>query len=429
MKKINKKREDVLFHQRTKRNIVKKRNRRKSGDSMRTVKKSSKNYKIKNIVIPDKFNLYSNPDDVLDVINELDGLDNKTGQYNELFFDFLGCNSIDIASTTLIDISAQRKINETKWYGQTLKVNGRHNPHKHNIDGYLKYIGILKHLGFVPPNTGKNDRSVDFIDLLRGGKSHKFMSVKEGFDSNNASTEVVDFYNKVLKKKGLELTVLGHRQIFGLISEVIDNCRIHAPHKKDSDYQWFVNAFHKSIDDTSSEISIVIINYGQTIYEGLSKMFQRDDLDNIQTRQKNKIVRLSEKNRSRKTDIEALYTLYALQQNVSRLISDSNPTRGMGTIQLIETFKKLGDTVDKDRYPKMCILSGSSYIKFDNKYEISEDSKERKIITFNKENDLEIPPDPNNVYKLNNYFGGTIISMDFYLDKSHIAKINGEKYE
>src|SRR5690554_3084401 len=114
MKKIKKKREEVLFYQRTKRNIVKKRNRIKSINSNRTVNKSSENYKVKNLVIPDNFNLYSNPDDVLKVINELDGLDNKTGQYNELFFDFLGCNSIDIASTTLIDISAQRKINETK---------------------------------------------------------------------------------------------------------------------------------------------------------------------------------------------------------------------------------------------------------------------------------------------------------------------------
>lgn len=50
----------------------------------------------------------------------------------------------------------------------------------------------------------------------------------------------------------------------------------------------------------------------------------------------------------------------------------------------------------------------------------------RNIITFNKEQDLDLPPDKNYVKRLNNRFPGTIISMEFYIDRNYINDNNLE---
>lgn len=72
---------------------------------------------------------------------------------------------------------------------------------------------------------------------------------------------------------------------------------------------------------------------------------------------------------------------------------------------------------------KMAIISGRCHILFDTTYNLKEefiDGKKVPIIAFNEENDLSKAPDINYVKKIEEYFPGTMISIEFYLDRRYI---------
>lgn len=82
----------------------------------------------------------------------------------------------------------------------------------------------------------------------------------------------------------------------------------------------------------------------------------------------------------------------------------------------------------------MCILSGGAYILlFDGKYSLQQSRRGDemlKIIAFNAENDLEIPPDKEYVRPLEHSFPGTAVSIRLNLNESYLAKLvssNGEE--
>jgi hypothetical protein len=119
---------------------------------------------------------------------------------------------------------------------------------------------------------------------------------------------------------------------------------------------------------------------------------------------------------------EALWTLYALQEGVSRLRhSPGGEDRGNGTVRLIEYFMKLASDD-----PKMVIISGSTWILFDGTHQlgtIRKGEEDRKIIAFNETNDLALPPDPKFVRTLKKAFPGTLVSLKFRLRGEDLAKV------
>ena len=75
--------------------------------------------------------------------------------------------------------------------------------------------------------------------------------------------------------------------------------------------------------------------------------------------------------------------------------------------------------------PIMAIVSGNGYILFDSTYTLKEEivnGKKIPIIAFNEENDLSKKPDSKYVKRIDENFPGTMISMEFYLDKEYIEK-------
>jgi len=70
----------------------------------------------------------------------------------------------------------------------------------------------------------------------------------------------------------------------------------------------------------------------------------------------------------------------------------------------------------------MCILSGSTFIKFDGTYRMVMDGHGRKIIAFNKQGSLFKPPDEKFVQVLPGAsFPGTILAIRFPLARGAIA--------
>ena len=115
---------------------------------------------------------------------------------------------------------------------------------------------------------------------------------------------------------------------------------------------------------------------------------------------------------------ETLWTLYALQEGVTR---EQDWKRGNGSIRFIESFFKLKGNESCDDKSKMAITSGNTHIVFNGEYLIfekprPEGGKPYKMMTFNKENDLENKPDKKYVYFAENYFPGTLITAKIWID-------------
>ena len=169
----------------------------------------------------------------------------------------------------------------------------------------------------------------------------------------------------------------------------------------------------------------------ETIYEGLkreSSVETKKRLEHIVKRQQAFI--------NKSWDEETIYTVFALQEGISRL-RDKNiegyEWRGSGTVSMIEMFHDIGES-ETGLKPQMTIVSGSTQIKFSEKYKMKTENfvsdeifgtGEKKIIAFNEENNIYIPADSKHVIKLKEYFPGTVISLKFYLDGRYI--INKQK--
>ena len=56
-------------------------------------------------------------------------------------------------------------------------------------------------------------------------------------------------------------------------------------------------------------------------------------------------------------------------------------------------------------------------------------SGKRGIIAYNKDNDIFQPPETNYVKRLKKYFPGTVISLNFFLDREYLTQILEAKNE
>jgi len=111
---------------------------------------------------------------------------------------------------------------------------------------------------------------------------------------------------------------------------------------------------------------------------------------------------------------ETLWTLYALQEGVTSVAPEEYRKRGNGSIQFIESFFNM-KTPGKDKISRMTILSGNASITFDGTYKIVEkkvNDDQYKFMTFNKSGNIEDSPDNNFVRFVDDYFPGTLISVE-----------------
>jgi hypothetical protein len=211
-----------------------------------------------------------------------------------------------------------------------------------------------------------------------------------------------------------------------LVGEVIGNAEDHS-----SRGEWWMAAYlHQGSDVDYGDCHLTIFNLGKTLSETLQQL----PADSLLRRNINSLVETHTKFHffGPSWTEENLWTLYALQEGVSRynIEVDSLGYRGIGTVDMIEFFQRLGQS--EKTQPRMCVVSGKTHINFDNRYTMrpqkTQSGETRRIIAFNKENDLERPPETGYVAGLHRFFPGTLISLRFYLDKKHLKKtIGGER--
>lgn len=342
----------------------------------------------------------------------------------EIVFDHSECKDTDLAANVVMDTVLLAATNHRMMMHKPINISGKYPRERDNVRKMLETSGIIKHLKAKTEQPISLNGDVETFDMQQGVAGSK----KSGI----IATKLMKYFNRCLKHQECKLTSAGESLFGKIFGEVINNSEIHGGEKS----VWYTTGFCESDRSKNrANCQIVFLNYGDSIYERLSDKNQTSKetinlLDHMDKAHKSKY-------KKGVWNKETLFTVLSLQERISRLRdtnSQGNKNRGTGTIRMLETFKKLGGTV-KEGEPKMDIISGHVHIRIDNQYTLKSSTfndmiwgaSSRQIIAFNKDNDLFKPADSSKVQYLKEYFPGTVISMNFYLDKKYIEEIKGGK--
>lgn len=202
------------------------------------------------------------------------------------------------------------------------------------------------------------------------------------------------------------------------VVEVIDNAENHA-----GMVDWTIQGY-VDMAMNEPECEIVIFNLGKSISETLEAM-PKESYTMLQIE---KYIEMHSKSgwfgpKWRKED---LLTLIALQGSVSSKNILETHTRGQGTADLIEFFQQLNDerSLEGIKPASMYILSGRTRVIFDSKYRMIRGEDGRRVIAFNKDNDLNSPPDPLCVIPLKDdrKLPGTMIGIKFVVKSDFLEQ-------
>lgn len=377
---------------------------------------------VGSLAIPKVFSFINNPDETIETLRKLVSMGTMKHIY-KIEIDHSKCEELEIGASAVMDIILLSLQHQKKSKGKELSFSGKL-PNNKYVREILFVSGVLNTLR-VYGDLQVPD-SVEKLDLIHGGKDKMYIFNTDNYDSGKATTKITEYIIKCLNKQGFDLNLKGIGLLSSMISEVIDNSEQHSGNFS----QWYaIGHFSMTGHYEYGECMLSLFNFGDTIYEGLKNNTENGLM-------KMDLINMSKKHRKffqkDRWSEDVLWTLYSLQEGVSRLRDpDKSPDRGNGTITLIHSFQEIGNTYHGKK-AEMSVTSGNAHVIFDDKYRLEDKDIEqfgikekRAVIAFNKENDLNIPPDKENVKRIKNFFPGTIISMKFYIDKEFLTeKIN-----
>jgi hypothetical protein len=375
------------------------------------------------IKFPKIFCLINNPRGTIDTIYSIVNAYAKKGA-SSFLFDQADCEEIGLSASALLDVIAMEIRDDLKRKRIPCRYAGNL-PRNIRARNLIQRMGITRHLK-VPGTSLPDEIHNSFIvfDLFFGRKPAG-SDLMRTTSQEIAASDLVRFLDKCLKQGKYELQLPDQRQILKWVGEIITNAEDHSGEGK-----WYIIACLSPCADTSEsvyECQIGIINFGRSIYESLNDAnTPRQTLVQIKKMAENHLTRKFF--RQQEYEPEDLWTLYALQDGVSRFsVRPGESTRGKGTVEMIEAFQYLGRSATTGLQPCMSLVTGSSLVLFDGKYHMRPmqvESGSRKILAFNESNLLEEKPDKENVYSLKPMvFPGTILSFRFYIDSKHLATL------
>lgn len=358
------------------------------------------------LAVPDVFCFSREPDKAISFLRKVYSCAMNT-QVSEIRFDHLNCNCLGACASTIMDVilleCKKHRIICKKpiIYSGLLTDDGRASKND-DVDKLLKASGLLKHLKVSNLQSGEIER----LELIKNE------------DSPIVAAKIIEYIDKTLHRHGMELTREGKNHFGKLLGEIADNCGQHGG----EDATWYTLGHYSTDKKTGmGKCKLVIFDFGETIYDGLKKSPPR------MQKKINHYVRQALKFFVRKESEETLYTLFSLQQRVSRL-EQKDIVRGNGTITFIDAFQDIFETENPNAKSLLSITSGRCNILFDGTYRLKSESFGHgyinKVIAFNKENRLNIAPDKRYVHTLKNRFPGTVISMELYIDDALLKKVN-----
>lgn len=372
------------------------------------------------IEIPEVFSISENAEDAIQLLRKTYTLCSNM-KTKTIIFDHSNCVNLGLSASTIMDIIVLAVEKYREKLGNPLEFVGDL-PRNRKARDILLASGLPYHLK-ADSYMHFDKEHVERFETIKG--AHSLFANK----ADETATKLTLYFNKCLKTQNMELNDEGKRVLGRILGEVISNCEIHGGDSS----TWYTQGHYQIKEDNSyGEMQLLFLNLGETIYEGL-----KNQSTSLETKQKlSHIMKMQKQYINNHWDEEMIYTVFALQEGISRLRDKSiegYEGRGSGTVSMIEMFNDIGECQNGLK-PQMTIVSGNTQIIFTDNYkmkpvmfegDVAFETGEKQIIAFNDENDIYMPANPSNVIKMNQYFPGTVISLKFYLDSRYI--INKKK--
>lgn len=367
------------------------------------------------ITIPKSFNLCENYGQTVKIIRDI-VYSMKHNMGEEIEINFSKCQNVDQSALFLLQITRLELQDDFSDLDKRMKVLSSKIKFKVVQSSNPKVNLHLLLCGYLPgANLKDGIVPIDTIGFVKGSKSQKhYFENKKGI----IGTRIVNYLNRCLFDNGHSLTATGKNELGNMIGEILNNAEDHSPLNT-----WYVTAnYYQDKDSKGSEkksqvgvLNLSFLNFGYSIYEGLEQT--KDENIEVYSYLDDAFNTLEKGSFTK----ENLFTLYALQDGVSRLKFEDN-SRGTGTMTFINCFYSIGDYENKDRLisPQLSVLSGKTQLFCTNKYRPQQQSNGDFLLSLNKENDLTLPPDKKNLHSLRQKFPGTILSVRFCLNNEHM---------
>ena len=368
------------------------------------------------VPVPKVFSMLEDPEGVLGLVSSF-ALTQQTRSISDIYVNFSKVVSQDLGAHALLDKLVDEIIAQVKFKKKRVGWKGNFPDDPAQIR-FIKAMGIIRLLGL----TQRYLHSVEAnnIHLFERRCRHYVRDMKpvnpvDKTAQGNAAQRFVAHVNKCLAREGRQLTPEGILKLCDYVVEVIDNAENHA-----GMVDWTIQGYvDMALEEPVCEI--VIFNFGKSIAESLDAL-PTDSY--TMTHQVNPYLELHGKNGwfSHQWRREDLLTLIALQGSVSSRNNSEKDTRGQGTADLIEAFQTINDerSIESGLPASMYIISGGTRILFDSKYRLVRGRDDTRKIAFNRDNDLNQPPDTACVMPLKNgrRLPGTMIGIKFKVRSS-----------
>lgn len=387
---------------------------RKSNWKLRNQRKKTETISLRN------FSFIDNPIGTYNLLKEIIAAEAKA---KFSYIDFLDERCFDVAPYLVLGLMQK---NLTKGVCQGGQVSGP-------ISDVMHAVNLLD----LYETTRMNKANCAFIfpfkirSRRKSGSSTNDNLPHSETTEEKASAQFVETFNDWLEKlpTPLELTPEAYINIGTLFGELLENAKRHGD-PVDADGEWHIAGFMEAIptNDQSDPLKAVkyichfsIVNPGNTIF---------DSMQHAPTDIKKAIQRHVEnwKMNDDPSKTEAYWNLCAMQDGISRIHpTEHNPKNGFGIMQaLVALMTAFGDVGDTKQEPVMTIVSGESCIMVKYPYNRYNEVDGRRILTFNDDNDLDKPPEADHVLKMPGRFPGTLITVRFAMDSSHLMKMASE---
>lgn len=278
-----------------------------------------------------------------------------------------------------------------------------------------KYLHAFLH---IPLPKEQNDGSRYLKLPIQSGKRKNY---KENAKARVSST-IVQFVNHSVEGAGVTLKLEGRRAIEGLIGEVLGNAEDHsAPYS-----EWYVDAisFAESQNDTEViDLNLSIMNVGPSMYEGFEAT-KKDNSENYSKCQKLYELHKEQFSAFHKFNRESLFTLYMLNDGISRL-KYQDESHGNGTTRFLESFISLGGFgAENPKFKcQLNVISGHVIVTCDNDlHAVRNDNV--IVLPLNREKDFKKLPDKNYLSYSSSYYPGTILECHIYLNRDYFERLN-----
>lgn len=234
----------------------------------------------------------------------------------------------------------------------------------------------------------------------------------------DAIVDKVNAWFGLINQNPYELSPRGASKLRGMVGEILNNAERHS--HPDGDGTWMTAGFmaRREINVNGASkfshiVNLCFFNPGLPL---------SDTIINGPKNIKVQIGSYQEIHSKSKLSNETLATVLALQDGISRVEQDDadEPTGGTGLMDVVEFCNEIGQKFTSGESPKIVLISGRAYIKFEKPYLYGCDKEDsaRRIQWFNVQNDARTTPDSSHVKDLAFRFPGTLITARFTLDGS-----------